>query len=167
MRVPKRRSEELRKHHSGSRYLTAEAIVRLKEELQRCERDLPALIAEVMRTKENGDLSENFEYQDAKRRLRQAHSYIAGIKHRLVMAVVIPKKEKTSGRVELGSLVTLEVDSRRVVYTILGSYESKPEEGKISDRSPLGTALLGRSKGDAVTIVTARGEKEYRIVDIQ
>src|SRR3989338_4463223 len=167
MRVPKRRSEQFIKKKDTSAYLTPEAVLALQKELRNLHRSLPPIIAEAMRTKEYGDLSENAEYQDAKRRLRGTHARIAHIKDQLTFAEIIPKATNASGIVAIGSTVVVELNGTRVTYTILGSHESKPGEGTISDRSPLGRALLGRSAGEMVRIETPRGAKEYRIVSVR
>ena len=167
MRVPKRRSEQFIKKKDTSAYLTPEAVLALQKELRDMHRSLPPIIAEAMRTKEYGDLSENAEYQDAKRRLRGTHARIAHIKDQLTFAEIIPKATNASGIVAIGSTVVVELNGTRVTYTIVGSHESKPGEGTISDRSPLGRALLGRSAGEMVRIETPRGAKEYRIVSVR
>lgn len=175
MQVPKRKSEQNRlRRDVGSVYLTAEGLARVQQELAELQRGLPAMIQEVMRTKENGDLSENFEYQDAKHTLRQTHGKIASLKARVARAVVITKDVKSSGMVEVGSTVVLEIGgsasggaSNRVTYEILGSHESDPTHGRISDRSPLGALLLNRMVGDVVTLTTKTGSREYKILAIQ
>ncbi len=167
MQVPKRRAEQYRRKDLGSVYLTAEGLARLQEQLAELQRELPALIQEVMRTKENGDLSENFEYQDAKHTLRRTHGRIASIKARIARAIIIKKDARPSGIVEIGSIVVLETGGKRITYEILGSHESDPSNGRISDRSPLGVLLLGRMAGDTVTLTTKTGSREYQIVEVR
>lgn len=166
MRVPKRRSEQFIKKKDTSAYVTPEAVLALQKELRTLHRSLPPIIAEAMRTKEYGDLSENAEYQDAKRRLRGTHARIAQIKDQLTFAEIIPTATNTSGIVSIGSTIVVESNGMQGTYTILGSHESKPGEGKISDRSPLGRALLGRTTGETVRVATPRGSVAYRIVSV-
>ena len=174
MQVPHRRSEQNRRRDTGSVYLTPEGLAQLHLQLTEIERGLPAMIQEVMRTKENGDLSENFEYQDAKHTLRQMHGKVASIKARIARAVIIKKDASPSGMVEVGSTVVLETNGsasggarKRITYEILGSHESDPSHGRISDRSPLGALLLNRMAGDVVTLTTKTGSREYRIIEIR
>ena len=168
MQVPKRKSEQNRlRRDVGSVYLTSEGLARVQQELAELQRGLPLMIQEVMRTKENGDLSENFEYQDAKHTLRQMHGKVASLKARIARAVVITKDAHPSGMVEVGSTVVLEMDGKQVTYEILGSHESDPTHGRISDRSPLGAVLLNRMAGDVVTLTTKTGSREYKILSIQ
>jgi len=167
MQVPQRRAEKNRKRDTGSFYLTPQGLQQLKNELARLERGLPALIQEVMRTKENGDLSENFEYQDAKHTLRNTHGRIASLTAKINGALIITKSANTSGMVEIGSTVVLETNGKRVTYEILGSQESDPAHGRISDRSPLGALLLGRIVGDEIALTTPSGSRTYTIVKIQ
>ncbi|MBI4281697.1 GreA/GreB family elongation factor [Candidatus Uhrbacteria bacterium] len=167
MQVPHRRSEENKRRDTGSVYLTTEGVQRLQEQLVEFQRGLPAMIQEVMRTKENGDLSENFEYQDAKHTLRRMHGQVASIKARIARAVIITKDATPSTIVQIGSTVVVETAGKRVTYEILGSHESDPAHGRISDRSPLGALLLHRMAGDVVTLTTKIGSREYRIVEVR
>ena len=167
MQTPIRRGDLLRKRDDGPFVITAEGLARLRKQLVRLEVELPALIQEVTRTKENGDLSENFEYQDAKHRMRQMHSRIASMKDKISRAVIITKNARTSGVIQLGSTVVLESSSAKKTYEILGPHEADPSRGRISDHSPLGAALLGHSVGDTVTLQTTKGSIEYRIIEVQ
>lgn len=173
MQVPHRRSEQNKRRDVGSVYLTPEGVRLLREQLFEIQSALPAMIQEVMRTKENGDLSENFEYQEAKHTLRRMHGQVASIKARIARAVIIKKDAHPSGMVAIGSTVVLETggsasgEKKRVTYEILGSHESDPAHGRISDRSPLGTLLLGRMAGDVVTLTTKTGSREYTILAVQ
>lgn len=167
MQVPKCRAEQYRRKDLGSVYLTAEGVQLLQEQLLEIQSKIPVMIQEVMRTKENGDLSKNFEYQDAKHTLRRMHGQVASIKARIARAVIITKDAHSSGMVEVGSTVVLETGGKQVTYEILGSHESDPAHGRISDRSPLGVLLLGRMAGDVVTLTTQTGSREYRILAIQ
>ncbi len=167
MQVPHRRSEQNKRRDAGSVYLTPEGLSRLHKQLLEIQGGLPAMIQEVMRTKENGDLSENFEYQEAKHTLRRMHGQVASIKARIARAVIIKKDASPSSIVEIGSTVVLETDGKRITYEILGSHESDPAHGRISDRSPLGVLLLGRMVGDVVTLTTKTGSRTYTILAVQ
>ncbi len=153
MQVPRRRSEQHRKYQSAAAtdaYLTPDAIERLKAELIRLEtREQKIAIAEAVRTKEMGDLSENAAYTDAKFHLRRINDRIFSIKERLKRAIVIPKGG--AGAVRIGSTVVLRVNGEERTYEIVGSQETNPSRGRISHLSPIGQALLGHAAGDVVT----------------
>jgi transcription elongation factor GreA len=168
MRVPKRRSEQnRRKEESGPLYVTADGLAQLKEEVRELRRGVPDLVKEVSRTGAFGDFSENAEYQWAKQVLRQTYGRIARLKRKIARAVVIEKERQMIGVVELGSIVTLEVRGKRVVYKILGSEETDPLHGRISYNSPLGALIMGRLVGERVELKTQTGSVEYHIVAIR
>ena len=167
MQVPKRRSEESRRRESGAFFVTHEALERLQRLRVRLHGELPALIAEVERTKGFGDFSENAEYQDAKHTLRRRYGRLASIDDRLLRAEVIDHAGSPSGSIQLGSTVVLESGGKEQTYTILGPHETDPMRGRISHVSPLGALLLGRMAGDTVTLNTAIGARTYRIVSVR
>ncbi len=166
MRVPTRRSDKFKKRDDGPVYLTQRAVDRLEKTLARIQSELPSAIAEVERTKEYGDFSENEEYKAAKRKMRGMHSRVAIIKSRLARAVIIDESENTSGVVKLGSTVTLVADDgAKKQYQILGPHESDPANGKISFESPLGSSLIGKQEGDSISI--GINGKKYGIIKVK
>lgn len=182
MQIPRRKSEELaalRNRNNGPLHLTPEGIEHLKDKLTRLKKSLPELIAETQRTADYGDRSENAEYKDAKATLRRTHRQIFTIEDQLKRAVVIKSPSigspsQTLGIsdsyrvVELGSTVVLESkDGIHSTFRILGSFETSPEKGFISYKSPLGEALINHKEGDIVAIKTPRGLVEYRIIEIR
>jgi len=148
MRLPTRQSEVLQSTKKVSDdFLSSAAIQRYKDELQNLlKNQRPPAIKEVQRTAEMGDFSENAAYQMAKGRLRQINYRITTLEEKLKSAIVI--KASTSGRVSIGSIVTLEAGGKETVYEILGSQESDPLHGKISYLSPLGALLLNKIAGE-------------------
>ena len=139
----------------------------MEEKLAQLKRALPELISEAERTAAYGDRSENAEYKDAKGRLRATHRQIYSIEDQLKRAVIIKPGANASGTVQIGSTVVLEVKGVEKIFQILGSKETDPARGRISFSSPLGAALMGKKKGDAVTIKTGSGEHAYRIKEIR
>lgn len=130
------------------RFLTPEAIGRLKDELARLEKaERGTAAAEVRRAAEMGDLSENAGYQAAKAHLRRVNARILSIQGRLKAAIPIARGSD-DGIVRIGSTVEVEMSGKRFTYEILGSQESDPSRGRISYLSPLGSSLLGRAAGD-------------------
>lgn len=168
MRLPTRRSERLKIKKDEDRYLTEEALARLKlrlEDLQK--RELPAAVEEVRRTAEMGDFSENAAYQIAKGNLRRINNRILTLQEELKQAILIPKNKNASGRVRIGSTVVLRgEDGKELIYQILGSREASPGRGRISHVSPLGQALLGKEAGAEIEIQLARNKSRYVILRV-
>lgn len=166
MQVPRRRSEQKIQRDTGPFLVTEAGLARLHKTLKRLEDAVPAMIAEVEYTKSHGDFSENAAYQDAKHTLRRTYGRIESVKDRIKRAQIIKKDETKSGIVQIGSVVTLETKGKRVVFEILGSHESDPGHGRISNTSPLGQKLLGRSVGDVVSLDVKASSIEYKIIAI-
>ncbi len=139
----------------------------MKQELQELKTVRRMEVAEhLKRAKEYGDLSENSEYVEAKEEQRQVESRIYELEDLLKRAVIIKKKEG-SETVQIGSKVAAKRDGKMVEYTIVGVSESSPGEGKISNESPIGRALLGRKVGDSVEVTTPAGKAIYHITKIE
>ena len=99
--------------------MTQSAIDRMKKMLKRLEeKELPQAIEDVRVTGENGDFSENAEYQEAKWRMRGLHGRILSLKEKMKQAVLIEEGENTSGRVRLGSSVVVEVNGEKKIYRL-------------------------------------------------
>ena len=148
-------------------HLTADGIRRLEEKLARLKAALPERIGETARTAAFGDRSDNAEYAQAKGTLRRTHAQIFVIEDQLRRAVKISTGKNASGTVRLGSTVVLESrDGSRSTYQILGSHETKPERGRISNQSPLGAALMHHMAGDVITITTPGGTHTHRILKV-
>jgi transcription elongation factor GreA len=151
-------------------YLSAEGIARLREELAELTTvKRPEVIARIKTAKELGDLKENADYTAAREEQSFLEGRIATIEGLLRAAVVI-ETPGADGRVHVGSSASVEEiggDGVVDVYRIVGSTEADPAAGRISNSSPVGRALIGRSVGDVVAVVTPRGQVEYRIVAVE
>jgi transcription elongation factor GreA len=151
-------------------YLSAEGIARLREEhteLTTVKR--PEVIARIKTAKELGDLRENADYTAAREEQSFLEGRISTIEALLRSAVVI-EAPGADGRVHVGSNVSVEEvdgDGGVVEYRIVGSAEADPSKGRISNASPVGRALVGRSVGEIVAVATPRGEARYRIVGVE
>jgi len=167
MQVPRRRAEQSIKRDTGPYLVTAAGLERLHKQLARLHASLPEMISEVERTKGHGDFSENAAYQDAKATLRRTHSRVESVKDRIKRAVLIEKDPKQAGIVQVGSIVTLKTNGKQVKFEILGSHESNPSAGRISNTSPLGQALLGHKAGDSVGLDIKSGRVEYNIISVE
>ncbi len=157
----------MKKRDDSPIYLTQDGFDRLKQKLERLKKSLPALIAETQRTAAYGDRSDNAEYKEVKSTLRRTHWQILSVENQIKRTVVIKSDPDDSGTVRLGSTVTLEANGRERIFQILGSHESDPARGLISNESPLGKNLLGKKTGGAVSIQTKNGKQEYKILEIK
>jgi len=164
MQVPKRKSEKFT-NLSVDPHMTPEKFAELKIKLDKMKKDRPHLASEVARLAQNGDFSENAEYQIAKGKLRGLNRRMDETRDLINKANIIVAK-KNSGVVALGSRVTVESNGQERTYQILGSSEAKPESGIISHNSPLGAALMGKKIGEEFKVTINNKEKNYVIVKI-
>lgn len=147
-------------------YLTKEGYEDLQTKLQELKTTRRREVAEAIHTaKEQGDLSENAEYVSAKEEQRRLEEEISELESTLKHATLI--KKSSNGNVSVGSTVKLDCDGKERVYMIVGSSEADPLEGKISNESPMGQALLGKAKGEQVSIPTPAGERDCKIKSIE
>ena len=116
-----------------------------------------------------GDLSENAEYDEAKNEQGKLYSRMAEIEEILSNYVVIEEEPSDGSSVRLGSTVTVldEEFDETMVYKIVGSQEADPMNGRISEDSPFGRALLGRKAGEEVVVEAPAGNIKYKILEIQ
>lgn len=147
-------------------YLTAEGFKKLKKEYEDLTKVKRKEVTDrISKAREFGDISENSEYDTA----REEQSFIEGriveIEEILKHAKIINDKVKHNV-VEMGSKVKVEVDGQKDEYVIVSSVEADPTEGKISNESPVGKALLG-SKVDDVVTVASSVKSTYKIIDIK
>lgn len=113
---------------------------------------------EISTARSFGDLSENSEYDEAKAEQGKIHARIAELREMIAHAKVIDESQIDESKVSVGSIVTVFNKTRNmeVTYHIVGSYETDPRSGKISDSSPIGISLLGAKEGDEVVVTGAR-----------
>ena len=150
-------------------YVTAERLEELKKELEEFRTTKRIEIAKrLKRAKELGDLSENSEYQEAREEQSQVERHIFELEQMVKNAVLIEHKPGSgSGKVQIGSTVEVTNGNGTRRFTIVGSTETKPEGGLISNESPLGRAFLDCSAGDKVKVKVPVGEVEYTIVKVE
>lgn len=149
-------------------YLSQEKFDELKNELEHLRSVRRKEIAEQLEAaKALGDLSENAEYHEARQNQAETEDRIAKLEQMLKGAVITERQK--GGIVGVGSTVIIvrgkEKEERR--YQIVGSEEANTKEGKISNKSPLGLALMGKSKGDKVSYETPGGTIDAKIVDVE
>ena len=128
------------------------------------EREIAAMIAEA---RSYGDLSENSEYDAAKNEQAKLYGRIAEIEDVLSHAVIIEDENEATGRVGLGCTVTVEdASGNRIAYKITGSQEANPMEHKLSDDSPFGRAIVGKSAGESFTVNAPNGAYTMTVIEV-
>ncbi len=151
--------------------LTQEGYDELKEKLRVLKSEGRSDIAEKLKVARSfGDLSENSEYDEAKSEQAKLEAEINEIEAILSRATIIDEETINSEVVHLGSIVTIKgtaKGSAEKTYTITGFAQANPAEGKISDESPVGKALMGHKVGDKVDVETPRGVTTYKIVALE
>jgi transcription elongation factor GreA len=152
-------------------FLTAEGYKKLQEELEHLKTVRRQEVAQRIRiAKEEGDISENAGYDQAKEEQAFLEGRIMTLEQLLRTAVII-EENGPADQVRVGSRVTVvEIeDSRRSppeTYRIVGSTEADPSSGRISNESPLGEALIGRSVGEQVAVSAPGGKARFEIMSI-
>lgn len=147
-------------------YLSKESLEALKKELEEVKYvRIPNVANKINEAKQQGDLSENAEYHQAKEEMAWAQGRLLELENIIGSAQII-EKEKTGGKVEIGSTVKIKVNNIEKTYQIVGAQEADPINGKISNESPLGNAFLGHKTGDKVEVLAPSGTQVYEIKDV-
>jgi transcription elongation factor GreA len=149
-------------------YLTQEGYDKIAAELEDMIKRQRIELAERLRAAiQQGDLSENADYHKAKEDQAFLEGKILEYQDKISRAKIIVKKGK-SGIVEIGSIVTIkEEDYPEEQYHVVGAAEANPREGKISNESPIGRAVLGCKEGDEVVTETPGGEMKLKIIKVE
>ena len=150
--------------------LTYEGLKRYENELQELKVVKRKEVAQkIKEAREQGDLSENAEYDAAKDEQRDIEARIEELEKILKNAEVVVEEEVDLEKINIGcqvKLLDMEFDEE-LVYDIVGSTEANSLKGKISNESPVGKALIGAKVGDVVTVETQAGELQYKVLEIQ
>jgi transcription elongation factor GreA len=145
--------------------ITEEGKRELEAELDELKGRRGAIAEKIAEARDFGDLSENAEYDSAREEQGLVESRIAEIEDIILNADII--KAGKGSKVTLGSKVELRTGKKTVVYTVVGPVEADPLEGRISNESPIGEALMDKKVGDTITINTPKGEITYEIISIK
>ena len=147
-------------------YLTAEGLAKLQAELHHLITvERPRVASRIHDAKLDGDITENAEYEDAKQEQSFLEGRIGTLEGQLKNAEVIGKSN--GDRVGIGSKVVIRGGDGQETFTIVGSAEAAPREGRISNESPVGAALMGHKKGDKVTVQAPAGSVIFTVVSIR
>ena len=150
--------------------LTKEGYEKLENELEFLKTVRRKDVADKIKTARGfGDLSENAEYDEAKNEQAQVEDRILVLEHMLINSKIIDESEIKTDIVVAGATVKLEDLSDNTIeqYTIVGSAESDPFKGKISNESPVGKACLGKKVGDEILVQTNGGTFNYKLLEIK
>lgn len=149
--------------------LTEDGLKQLEEELEYLKTKKRKEVSEKIKVALGfGDLSENSEYDEAKNEQAQVEARIVSVENMLKNAIVIDESERDTSKVELGATVTIhdiEFDED-ITYKIVGSTEADPDEGRLSDESPLGKSLIGKAEGEMIDVDAPAGVIQYKILKI-
>jgi transcription elongation factor GreA len=150
-----------------AKFVTEEGMKKIKEELSQRKTTIRQGIANAIKeAKEQGDLSENAEYSEAKRQQAENEARIAELEYALKESTVV-SYTKGSDVVQMGSQVKVKWNGSEMDFQIVGSNESNPLEFKISNESPMGKAFMSHKKGDKVDVDTPSGKIKYTILDVK
>lgn len=150
--------------------MTLDGFRKLESELHRLKsEERPRIIQAIAEARALGDLSENAEYHAAKEAQGQNEARVADLEDKLSRAEVIDTSSLSGSTVKFGATVTVVDDDtdEKVKYQIVGDTEANVRDGKISISSPIARALIGKSKGDAIEVITPKGARSYELIKIE
>lgn len=148
--------------------MTALGLAELKEEFRKLAEDKRPLIVErLSEARKMGDLSENSEYINAKEELEFTDGRLAELGDVIDRASVIEEGANGSSEVRLGCSVTVEAPGGASTFRIVGEWEADPKEKKISHKSPLGKALLGKKVGEEFEFEAPAGKNLFKVVSVE
>ena len=146
--------------------LTKEGVAELEQELSELVGNRGGIADKLKTARDMGDLRENAEYHNARDEQATLEARISEIEN-ILRNVEVMTAPRDNSKVNLGSTVVLKGTKGEQTYTIVGSVEANPLESKISDRSPIGQALIGKAVGEEVKITLPAGEMSYKIKTIK
>ena len=147
-------------------YLSAESLEELKKEFLTLKNStIPDIAKRIDEAKQQGDLSENAEYHQAREDMAWAQGRLVEVEKIINNAKIIVKQ--STGAVSVGDTIRVEVGGKEKEYTIVGPQEINPAKGLISNESPLGEAFLGHKIGDKIEVSVPSGKMVYTIKEIK
>ena len=147
--------------------LTEVGLAKLHEEMEHLvEVRRPAVIARIKEAREHGDLKENSEYHDARNEQAFIETKIRQIDRRIRTAKIIENVDTSTVGMGTRVSVTDVEDGEKIDYVIVGTAEADPVENRVSNESPIGSALMGKAVGDTVEVELPRGSMQLRIESI-
>lgn len=150
---------------TGQILFTREGLESAKQKLAALRESRPGAVETLKHARELGDLSENGLYKGARARLSSIDSQIAWLDNLVARATVV--EATTDGTVGIGKTVVIKQNGETRIVQIVGEYEVDPLRGKISHKSPLGMALLGRKSNEEITVSVPAGTTRYTIIKVK
>ena len=150
--------------------MTMEGFLQLESELKHLKSvERPAVIRAIAEARDHGDLSENAEYHAARERQSFIEGRVAELEDKIARAEVIDVSKLSGKQVMFGATITIadEDTDEKLTYQIVGQDEADIKSGRLSIGAPLARALIGKSVGDSVEVMTPGGTKSYEIVRIR
>lgn len=148
-------------------YLTPSGFTELKKEYDELKTNkIPEIANRIDDAKQQGDLSENAEYHQAREDMSWAKTRLLELDRILENAKVMDEPKNGKDKVSVGNTVIVKINGNKKEYTIVGAQEANPSKGLISNESPLGRAFLGHKKGDKVEVIVPAGKQTYEIIEI-
>lgn len=149
-------------------YFTPQGLEDLKKEFEELKNNkIPDIANLIDEAKQQGDLSENAEYHQAKEEMAWAQGRLQEINYLLEHAQVVESVPKNQDSVVIGSTIVVKNSAITKTFTIVGAQEASPLEGRISNESPLGNSFLGHKVGDEILVHTPAGKQVYKILEIK
>jgi transcription elongation factor GreA len=150
-----------------AKFITEDGLKKIQDELENRKVSVRQQIAaSIKEAKEQGDLSENAEYSEAKAQQAENEARILELEMMLKESTVV-SYDKDSNVVQMGSKVGVKFNGSEMEFQIVGSNEANPGEKKISNESPIGKGLMGKKKGESVEVDTPAGKMTYKIVEVK
>ncbi len=150
-----------------TKFITQDGLKKIKEELAQRKNEIRQKIAaSIKEAKEQGDLSENAEYSEAKSQQAENEARIAELEYLLKESEVVAYN-KSSDTIQMGSKIKVKFNGSEMDFQIVGSNEANPGERKISNESPMGKGFMGKRKGDEVEIEVPSGKMKYKILEVK
>jgi len=146
-------------------YITPQGLEELKKELGERVGRRSQIAKAIKQAKDQGDLSENAEYSQAKSQQGENERRMRWLKKAIKGARVVQKSNGEA--IDIGSTVEIKKGKGTITVQIVGTHETNPAKGKISCESPLGKAILGKTKGDKVSVETPSGGEVYLIENVE
>lgn len=148
--------------------ISPEGLEKLKAELAECKKRTPVVAKEIDQARQLGDLKENAEYHAAREEQAMLQAKIRDLQHKIASAHVIDHNELDASKALMGATVRVlnKKTKKEVSYILVSPVEADMAHGKISVRSPVGQALLGKSVGDVAFAEVPAGKLELEIIEI-
>ena len=146
-------------------YISAQGLEELKIELKTRKLERREIAYKIESAKELGDLSENFEYHEAREQQAMNETRIGQIEE-MLKDIALVEEKRGGSTISLGSKFIVKMNGTQKTYEMVGSSEANPLDGKISNESPLGQAFIGHGVADVVEVTVPSGVMSYTIIEI-